>query len=348
MSGGVDSSVAAYLLKQTGYEPLGVTFRFWSFQGRQQTDALISRAEKIARQLGIAHQTVTVEKDFEEIVVKQFVKDYLWGITPNPCVFCNRLIKWQNLLQIAEELDASFIATGHYVRIEKSQDGSRYQILRGVDSKKDQSYVLWQLSQVALGKTILPLGSMHKSEVKKIAVELELPAADSRESQDACFLPDNNYREFLQQYVPERVAAIGRGELLDERGKVLGFHSGFHNFTIGQRKGFKMGFDRRKYVKQILADKNQVIIANGESLFSSGMVLRDLNWISEAPQATLEGLVQIRYNHRPAHCQAEMVDQDRMRINFAQKQRAVTPGQSAVLYQDNRLIFGGIILESLD
>jgi len=348
MSGGVDSSVAAYLLKQADYEPLGVTFRFWSFQGKQQTNEIVARAEKIARQLNVTHQTVTVEKEFEEIVVKQFVEEYLQGITPNPCVLCNRLIKWRNLVQIAKELDASFVATGHYVRIEKSQNNSRYQILRGVDRTKDQSYVLWQLSQAALSKTILPLGSMQKSEVQKIAVELGLPLAGSRESQDVCFLPDNNYRDFLQVYVPERIAAIGRGELLDESGKVLGFHRGFHNFTVGQRKGFKMGFERRKYVKQIRAEKNQVIIANGDSLFSSGMLVRELNWVSETPQATLEGLIQIRYNHRPVHCQAEMINQEIMRIKFAQKQRAVTPGQSAVLYQDNRLILGGIIQESLD
>jgi tRNA-specific 2-thiouridylase len=348
MSGGIDSSVAAYLLKQAGYEPLGVTFRFWSFRGKQHPDELIARAEKVARQLGILHQTVSVEKEFEEMVVRQFVAEYLRGITPNPCVFCNRLIKWRFLLKIAEELDASFVATGHYVRIAKSRDGSRYQILRGVDRTKDQSYVLWQLSQPALSRTILPLGSRHKSEVRKIASELELPMAGSRESQDVCFLPDNNYRDFLRQYVPEKIAAIGRGELLDESGKVLGFHCGFHNFTIGQRKGFRIGFDQRKYVKQILADKNQVVIANGNSLFSSGMLLRNLNWVSEAPLTTLAGLIQIRYHHRAVRCQAEMIGQDGMRIKFAQKQRAVTPGQSAVLYQDDRLIWGGIIQESLD
>jgi len=348
MSGGVDSSVAAYLLKQVGYEPLGVTFRLWSFQGKQLTNDLTAKAEEIACQLGIPHQTVAIEKEFEELVVKQFVEEYLQGITPNPCVLCNRLIKWRYLLQMAEELHTSYVATGHYVRIEKSLDNSRYQILRGVDQTKDQSYVLWQLSQSALSQTVLPLGSMQKSEVRKIAIDLGLPIAESRESQDICFLPDHNYRDFLQQYVPEKIAAIGQGELLDESGKVLGFHSGFHNFTIGQRKGFRMGFDQRKYVKQIRAEKNQVVIANGESLFSFGMLVRDLNWVSEPSQTVLEGLVQIRYNHRPVHCQAEMVNQGRMRIKFAQKQRAVTPGQSAVLYQDNRLIFGSIIQEILN
>ena len=348
MSGGIDSSMAAYLLKQTGYEPLGVTFRFWSFQGKQQTDALIAQAEEVARQLNITHQTVAIEKEFEEVVVRQFVTEYLQGVTPNPCVLCNRLIKWRHLRQIAKEMHASYVATGHYAKIEKSRDNSRYQILRGVDQTKDQSYVLWQLSQSALSKTVLPLGSMQKSEVRKIAIELGLPIAESRESQDICFLPDHNYRDFLRQYVPEKIAAIGRGELLDESGKVLGFHSGFHNFTVGQRKGFRMGFEQRKYVKQIRAKKNQVVIANGERLFSTGMLVRDLNWVSEPSQTVLEGLVQIRYNHRPVHCQAEMVDQGRMRIKFAQKQRAVTPGQSAVLYQDNRLIFGGIIQESLN
>jgi len=347
MSGGVDSSVAAYLLKKDGYNPIGVTFKLWCHEGADHIDAIIHRAEKISRQLGIDHRTVDIEKEFEETVVHQFIEEYFAGITPNPCVFCNRVIKWRYLLQIAEELQAAYVATGHYVRIVKNQNSARYEIHTGLDPQKDQSYVLWQLSQEMLSKTKFPLGSLNKSEVKKLADELGLSFSEQKESQDVCFLPDNDYRGFLNRYVPRKVAAISRGELLDEQGQFLGYHDGFYNFTIGQRKGFKRGFSERKYVKQIIADKNQVIISGNDSLFSDGMILESVNWVSENPQAETDGIIKIRYNHKGVRCHVEVIDQNRLQVRFEERQRAVTPGQSGVLYRGDRLVLGGIIKKSI-
>lgn len=348
MSGGVDSSVAAYLLKKDGYNPIGVTFKLWCHEGSDHIDAIIHRAEKISRQLGIDHRTVDIEKEFEETVVHQFIEEYLAGITPNPCVFCNRVIKWRYLLRMAEELQAAYVATGHYVRIVKNQNSARYEIHTGLDPQKDQSYVLWQLSQEMLSKTKFPLGTLNKAEVKKLADELGLSFSEQKESQDVCFLPDNDYRGFLNRYVPRKVAAISRGELLDEQGQFLGYHDGFYNFTIGQRKGFKRGFSERKYVKQIIADKNQVIMSGNDSLFSDGMVLEGVNWVSDNSQAETDGVIKIRYNHKGVSCHVEEIKPDHLKVRFEERQRAVTPGQSGVLYRGDRLVLGGIIKKSIN
>ena len=348
MSGGVDSSVAAYLLQEDGYNPIGVTFRFWRHEGADHTDEIIQQAQKICKTLGIGHRVVDLENEFKETVVEQFVEDYLSGITPNPCVFCNRQIKWRHLLKLADEIGAPLVATGHYVRIEKNDFTGRFEIIKGVDSGKDQSYVLWQLSQDALSRTKFPLGTKYKSDIKEISDELSLPLGNQKESQDVCFLPDNDYRDFLRRYVPARIKAISKGELLDEQGNVLGCHDGFHNFTIGQRKGFKMGFSERKYVKQIDARKNQVTISGNDGLFSESMILGNVNWVSSEPREEADGIITIRYNHKGIGCKIHAVEKNRLIVEFNEAQRAVTPGQSAVLYKNDRLILGGIIQKSIE
>ncbi len=343
MSGGVDSSTAAFLLKEEGYQPEGVTFKLWCHGSDNRYPEIIQRAQSICSKLEIKHNVLDIEKEFKETVVQQFVDDYLSGITPNPCVFCNRTIKWRHLLATADRLAIPFVATGHYVRLEKNANGY-HEILKGVDQSKDQSYMLWQLSQGALDRTLFPLGARLKIDIKAIADKLGLHDDNQKESQDVCFLPDNDYREFLQSYSPERIAEISRGELVDEHLNVLGYHDGFHNFTIGQRKGFKIGFANRKYVKEIDATNNRVMITDNEHLFSRQMIIRDVNWVGVPPENRIEGIVKIRYNHKGVHSQVNVIDENRYLVEFSEPQRAVTPGQSAVLYQDDHLILGGIIV----
>ncbi|MBN2601317.1 MAG: tRNA 2-thiouridine(34) synthase MnmA [Candidatus Marinimicrobia bacterium] len=343
MSGGVDSSVAAFVLKEQGYQPEGVTFKLWCHGSDNRYPEIIQRAQSVCSKLEIKHHVLDIEKEFKETVVQQFADDYLSGITPNPCVFCNRFIKWRHLLATADRLGIPYVATGHYVRLEKNADGY-HEILKGVDPSKDQSYMLWQLSQEALRRTLFPLGSRLKNDIKAIADNLCLHDGEQKESQDVCFLPDNDYREFLQSYCPERIAEISQGELVNDNLQVLGFHNGFHNFTIGQRKGFKKGFSKRKYVKEIDAANNRVMITDNEQLFSRQMTIRDVNWVGAPPANRIEGIVKIRYNHKGVQSQVSAIDKNRYLVEFSEPQRAVTPGQSAVLYLNDRLILGGIIV----
>ena len=344
MSGGVDSSTAAYLLREQGYLPEGVTFKLWCHGKDDHYQKILERARTICKKLDIKHHVLDIEKEFREIVVQQFVNDYLSGITPNPCVFCNRTVKWRYLTVTADRLGIPFVATGHYARIEFSPDDRRYEIWKGVDPHKDQSYMLWQLPQEALRRTILPLGDRLKSEIIKIADDLDLHDENRKESQDICFLPGGNYREFLKSHSPERIAEISRGELVDQNLNVLGYHNGYHNFTIGQRKGFKMGFANRKYVREIDARNNRVMITDNDQLYSKEMIINNINWVSNEPQTSIHGTIKIRYNHRGVGCTVDAMNGEKYRVRFDEDQRAVTPGQSAVLYQDERLILGGTIV----
>ncbi|MCD6205360.1 MAG: tRNA 2-thiouridine(34) synthase MnmA [Candidatus Marinimicrobia bacterium] len=348
MSGGVDSSVAAYLLKERGYRPEGVTFKLWCHGNDDNYRQIIDRAAAVCSGLEIKHHVIDIEGEFKETVVRHFVEKYLSGLTPNPCVFCNRVIKWRYLLLAADRSGIPFVATGHYARIEQNADTGRYELMAAADKRKDQSYMLWQLSQDMLKRTLFPLGNQIKSDVKEIARQMGLHDENLKESQDVCFLPNNDYREFLNAYAPERVAQIARGELVDENNKVLGYHDGFHNFTIGQRKGFKMGFAGRKYVKEIDAVQNRVVIADNDRLFSRGMVIGNVNWVSSEPRKSVEGFIRIRYNHKGVKCRIESLDDKNYQVRFETGQRAVTPGQSAVLYRDNRLILGGTITKPIE
>jgi len=341
ISGGVDSSTAIFLLKNQGYQPIGMTLKVIENTRNSKFEKEIERTRALCEKLKIDHVVKHVEKEFFEQVITDFVETYLNGETPNPCVLCNRTIKWKFLLSAADEMGIDKVATGHYVRIEKHK--GLYELHRGIDNNKDQSYMLWQLTQKELSRTLFPLGDYQKDEVYEIACKNSLIPKNLSESQDICFIPENDYRKYLADNFPEKLKKIGQGQLIDIRGNVLGEHEGFYNFTIGQRKGFKKGFNERKYVRQIDADKNQVIISSNDELFSDGMILREINYPSEKAEKLFSGKIKIRYNSRAVDCTGEMLDNSTAKVIFSKPQRAVTPGQSAVLYRRDKVIFGGLI-----
>lgn len=341
ISGGVDSSSAIYLLKQQGFEPVGITLKVIENTKDSKFEKEVERTRDLCNKLGIDHIVQHVEKEFFEEVITDFVNTYLIGETPNPCVICNRTIKWKFLLSIADELGIEKVATGHYVIIR--ENNGVYELHKGIDDKKDQSYMLWQLSQKELSRTLFPLGEYTKEAVKKIAKEHSLVPESLSESQDICFIPENDYRNYLEMNFPEKLNKVGKGKLVDVSGKVVGEHNGFYNFTIGQRKGFKKGFSERKYVKQIDAENNRIVIASNDELDSKGMTLHKMNFPSGKFEKKFTGNIKIRYNSKPVPCQGEMLDESSAKIIFDKPQRAVTPGQSAVLYHGDEVIFGALI-----
>ncbi len=348
MSGGVDSSMAASFLQQRGYAATGITFRLWRLPGAKDSSAAIERAQVVCQKLNIPHLVVDLREEFEASIVNSFVEAYLSGITPNPCVFCNRVIKWTHLRKIADERGIHYIATGHYARVIFNSAVGRFQLLKAVDGRKDQSYALWQLRQTDLARTIFPLGERTKPEIKRLAREAGLFSEDVDESQDICFIPDNDYRRFLIEYAPERIQAIGDGEIVDETGQVVGRHSGFYNFTIGQRKGFKRGFKERMYVKLLDAEHNRVIITNRDGLRVKGLIIKQANFVSQPESKEWEGDVKIRYGSVGVPCRGRYLASGIYEILFMTPQHAVCPGQSAVVYQGEQVLLGGIIQAALD
>jgi len=345
VSGGVDSSAAVYLLQKQGFEPVGITLKVIANTKDSKFENEIQRTKDLCTKLGIKHIVKHVEQDFHDTIIMDFVNTYLGGQTPNPCVICNKFIKWKYLMSVADEMEIHYVATGHYV-IVKENNGI-YEIHQGSDPKKDQSYYLWQLSQKELARTIFPLGEMTKTEVKAIANEHSLVPESLGESQDICFIPENDYRQYLHENFGEKFEHIGKGEMINPKGDVLGQHDGFYNFTIGQRKGFKMGFNGRRYVKNLNAEKNQIVIATDDEIFSNGMIIDKINYPSDEVERVFNGDIQIRYNSKPVPCHGEMLDENTAKILFQEPQRAITPGQSAVMYHGTKVILGGLIKEML-
>jgi len=343
MSGGVDSSVAAALLQQQGYDVVGVTMRLWTqpdpegFSGRKQCCSIedVDDARRVAQKLGIRHYTLNLERQFNDRVVDYFVGEYARGRTPNPCLACNEHIKFKALLERAVALDADFLATGHYAR--RSEHGGRFHLLRAADPDKDQSYVLYTLGQQELRRVLFPLGELNKPQVRAIAAELGLGVAQKPDSVEICFIPGNDYRAFVSARVPQRAGAI-----LDEHGVVVGEHRGIANFTVGQRKGLG-AFGDRRFVTEIRPADNVVVIGPQEALLSRTLHATDLRWTQGAPPDPDECVdVKIRYRSRPLPARLR-IDGDRAEVSFAEPQRAVTPGQSAVFYRGDEVLGGGTI-----
>lgn len=347
MSGGVDSSVAAYLLKKQGYQVIGVTMIMWDgCHGLHENELKVSTevidAKKVATQLDIPHYVLDFRKDFQKEVIDYFVKDYFQGKTPNPCIQCNRQIKWSALLKKADELGAQYIATGHYANINQLENG-RYTICNSKTAQKDQTYVLYQLTQEQLKRTLMPIGNYEKQEIRNIALELGLDIATKKDSQDICFIPDNDYVNFLKKEAPDWKEEMGDFVLSD--GSVVGKHKGISNYTIGQRKGLGIALGEPVFVNAILCEKNQVVVGSNEEVFRQELIAGELNTM--AVEQLAEGqryLAKIRYSDPGTLCEIKMLQEGKMKLEFEKPVRAVTPGQAVVLYQGDNVAGGGIIL----
>ncbi len=347
MSGGVDSSVAAALLKEQGYEIEGMMLRLWSQPGKESENACctlesLSLAEQVARQLDIPFHTIDAKQPFRDIVVNYFLDSYARGETPNPCLMCNRHIRWGILLQESLELGANFIATGHYVRTRKNEDGE-IQLLRGVDRGKDQAYVLHVLTQEQLQKSVFPIGQYPKSEIRALAHQFNLPVAEKADSQDLCFLSGGDYRDFLREYAPKTTE---RGKILNRAGEVLGEHQGLASYTIGQRKGLGVFSPKPLYVLEKDMRENTLIVGTIDELGQKKMRVANVNWIGVAPKAVFRARVKIRYGANEAWAKIKPASGTQAQITFDALQRGISPGQSAVFYEGEICLGGGVIQSS--
>ena len=353
MSGGVDSSVTAALLKRQGYEVIGATMKLWSESNEEAASgteeperaccslSAVEDARRVAQMLDIPHYVFNFQTAFERDVIDYFTAEYLAGRTPNPCIACNRHIKFGAFWQRARELDADFIATGHYARIEFDPLLQQYRLLKGLDERKDQSYVLYHLNQELLAHFLLPLGGLTKPETRELAAEFGFLVANKPESQEICFIPDNDYRRFLENRAP---GAITPGLFVSADGQVLGRHKGFACYTVGQRKGLGIALGQPMFVSAIDPVTNQVTLGLETAIFSHHLTARDVNWIADVLPATpFRALAKIRYNAAASPAEVTVLPDQRISVRFEEKQRAITPGQSVVLYDGNSVIGGGVI-----
>ncbi|CAN5597925.1 tRNA 2-thiouridine(34) synthase MnmA [soil metagenome] len=351
MSGGVDSSVAAYLLKEQGYDLIGITMKTWGFDDIPEKDSgccsleTIYSAKNVANQLGFNHYTLDFTQKFNDIVIDNFISEYLKGYTPNPCVLCNKSIKWGALLEKAESLGADYIATGHYAKV--NNNGSRYFISQADDLTKDQSYALWRVSQYALSKTIFPLGSFQKTKIREIAGELGLKPANTPDSQEICFVPNNNYRDLIHIRMPEINKKLLNGDII-YKDKKVGQHNGYINYTIGQRRGLNLAMGKPVYVTKIDAKNNVVTVDDESGLFSTSFIMNELNFMKfpEFLDGQKIGL-KIRYKDNATDAHIRISDSNEVTVIMDEPKKAVTPGQSAVFYDGKDLVGGGIIQKVL-
>lgn len=350
MSGGIDSTVAAMLLIEQGYELEGVTFRSWDNVSKAcmeketgccTVDAIFE-AKAMAEHFGFPHQILDIRKHFESTVIENFVSEYLAGRTPNPCVVCNSDIKWGKIIRKADELNCDFIATGHYAQVIEEND--RYFIKKGKDTSKDQSYFLWSLTQENLKRTLFPLGGLTKPEVREIAFNKGFEKlSKKRESQEICFIPDNDYRRFLRERVPDFEKRFGPGDFVDSTGKVLGQHKGYPNYTIGQRKGLEIALGHPMYVTKIIPHSNTVVLGTREELQSKIFYVKNYNMMRfDSLEQEIEVLAKIRYRNNGGMARMSQ-EGDLLKVEYYNPVESITPGQSAVFYQDDCMVGGGVI-----
>lgn len=345
MSGGVDSSVAAYLLKEQGYNVIGVTMQVWQDEGvfthEIESDccglSAVEDARRVAGQLDIPYYVMNFKDEFRKKVINYFIDEYRKGHTPNPCIACNKYLKWNALLKRSMEIGADYIATGHYARIIKLANG-RYTIAYSAAEKKDQTYVLYNLSQNQLMHTLMPIGSYNKEEIRGIAQKIGLDVAHKSESQDICFVPDHDYVGFIERVTGKKCIT---GNFVDDYGNVLGVHKGIENYTIGQRKGLNLAAKQPYYVKKIIPQTNEVVLGDSESVFTNTVYADNINYMAEENLTKPRKFIaKIRYAHVGAECEVIPIADGKLMCRFNERQRAVTPGQAIVFYE-NGYIFGG-------
>ncbi len=350
MSGGIDSSVAAIMLHEEGYEVIGITMKTWDYASsgasKKETGCCsldsINDARSIAVSLGFPHMILDIREEFGSFVIDNFVDEYLAGRTPNPCVLCNTHIKWEALLKRVKMLDCEFIATGHYASVRLENE--RHVVSKGLDDNKDQSYVLWGLTQESLNRTHFPLGKFHKREIKQMARDMGLhELANKSESYEICFVPDNDYRSFLKHRVEGLEEKLADGNFITPAGKIIGRHKGYPFYTIGQRKGLEIAVGSPLYVTNIIPETNTVVLGQAEDLERQEMWVRNVNLVKYASiPDDMEALTKIRYKD-PGTLSNLKQEGNRIRVDFFDKVSAVAPGQSAVFYEGNDLIGGGFI-----
>ena len=347
MSGGVDSSVAAFLMKEHGCECIGATMKLFHNEdigvSRIKTCCSLEDVEDarlVALRLVIPYYVFNFSDDFKGQVIDRFISSYERGATPNPCIDCNRYLKFERLYERARILGCDAIVTGHYARIE--QENGRWLLKKSLDESKDQSYVLYSLTQEQLAHTRMPLGAMHKSETRRIAEEQGFYNADKPDSQDICFVPDGDYAGFIARYTGRDCPT---GDFVDESGRVLGRHKGIVHYTVGQRKGLGIAADAPLYVKRIDAQENRVVLSGNDALFSRELTANDFNWIAyDVPPRELRATARVRYHQREQAATVTVLSDGRVHLVFDEPQRAITPGQAVVLYDGDTVLGGGTIL----
>ena len=351
MSGGVDSSVAAYLLKKQGYDVIGVTMQIWQEEDEfvQEENggccglSAVDDARRVAQMIGIPHYVMNFRKDFKDKVIDYFCEEYLNARTPNPCIACNRYVKWESLLKRCLDIGADYIATGHYSQITKLDNG-RYALKCSKTQKKDQTYALYNLTQNQLSKTLMPIGAYTKDEVRQIAEEIGLLVANKPDSQDICFVPDGDYAGFIEREIGDSVAKEGNFVLED--GTVLGKHKGITHYTIGQRKGLNLSMGKPVFVTEIRPETNEVVIGDNEDLFVREVYADRINFMSVPDLKEKQHFkAKIRYAHQGAPALIEQIDDDLIRCTFEEPQRAMTPGQALVFYDGEYVAGGGTIIK---
>ncbi len=355
MSGGLDSTVAAVMLAEEGYEVIGVTMKTWDYENsggsKKETGCCsldsINDARSIAVKHGIHHLILDIRDEFGDFVIDNFIEEYLAGRTPNPCVLCNTHIKWEALLKRAQQLDCEFIATGHYAQVRN--ENNRYVISKGLDENKDQSYVLWGLSQESLARTRFPLGGFRKTDIRQMALDRGfIEMVNKSESYEICFVPDNDYRGFLKRKVDGLEQRLDGGNFITSEGKVLGKHRGYPFYTVGQRKGLEIAFGEPMFVLEIQPESNTVVLGREEELQRKGMWVRNVNMGKFASiDSPMEALTKIRYKDAGGFGTIEQED-NRMKVVFNNHVKAIAPGQSAVFYDGNDVIGGGWIQSSFE
>lgn len=349
MSGGVDSSVAAYLLKEKGYRVIGVTMQMWQNEkqmvAEQEESCCVSNAvedaRRVAQKLDIPYYVMDFRQEFRENVIDYFVQEYQAGRTPNPCTICNRYVKWEVLLKRSLEIGADYVATGHYARIRQLASG-RYAIENSVNAAKDQTYALYNLTQEQLARTLMPVGEYAKDKVRQMAEDLGLPVAQKPDSMDICFVPDGDYASYIEEVSGKPSEP---GNFVDTEGNVIGRHKGLIHYTVGQRKGLNLALGYPAFVVQMKADTNEIVIGKLEDNLSQKVYMQKVNFMSEpdfSETKTYRG--KIRYNHKGAACTVRRLEEDLYECTFAEAQKAVTPGQALVLYDGDLVAGGGTIV----